>query len=82
VFIDIVCKKVIISTFNQGFFYRGMNPRFSSGFINPNDQVKPATLVKWRSTWTITSKTSPTIPNDPPWSTFGQDWSNPSQNPI
>jgi hypothetical protein len=30
------------------------------------------TLVKRRSTWAITSKTSPTIPNDTPWSTHGQ----------
>jgi hypothetical protein len=40
------------------------------------------TLVKRQSTWAITSKTSPTIPNDPfgqPWSTIGQ---NPSQKPL
>jgi hypothetical protein len=32
------------------------------------------TLVKRRSTWAITSKTSPTTPNDTPWSTQGQGW--------
>jgi hypothetical protein len=30
------------------------------------------TLVKRWSTWDITSKTSPTNPNDTPWSTSGQ----------
>jgi hypothetical protein len=30
------------------------------------------TLVKWGSTWAITSKTSSTNPNDTPWSTSGQ----------
>jgi hypothetical protein len=30
------------------------------------------TLVKRQSTWAITSKTSPTIPNDIPWSSNGQ----------
>jgi hypothetical protein len=32
------------------------------------------TLVKRRSTWAITSKTSPTIPNGTPCSTHGQGW--------
>jgi hypothetical protein len=32
------------------------------------------TLVKQWSTWAITSKTSPTIPNGTPWSTHDQGW--------
>jgi hypothetical protein len=41
--------------------------------------VKPADIGQTRSTWAITSETSPTIPNDPLdqvntqlWSTLGQ----------
>jgi hypothetical protein len=40
------------------------------------------TLVKRWSTWAITSKTSPTTPNDPFWSTLVNPWSNPTQNPL
>jgi hypothetical protein len=39
-------------------------------------------LVKQWSTWAITSKTSLTTPNDPPWSTLVNLWSNPSQRPL
>jgi hypothetical protein len=40
------------------------------------------TLVKRRSTWAITSKTSPMTPNDPFWSTLVNPGSNPTQNPL
>jgi hypothetical protein len=39
-------------------------------------------LVKRRSTWAITSKTSPTTPNDSLWSILVNLWSNPSQKPL
>jgi hypothetical protein len=37
-------------------------PRF---LFNPNSRSKLLTVVKSRSTWVLTSKTSPTNPNDP-----------------
>jgi hypothetical protein len=40
------------------------------------------TLVKRRSTWAITWKTSPTTPNDPFWSTLVNPWSIPTHNPL
>jgi hypothetical protein len=40
------------------------------------------TLVKRRSTWAITSETSPTNPNDPSWSTIVDLGQNPIQNPL
>jgi hypothetical protein len=40
------------------------------------------TLVKRRPTWAITSKTSPTNPNDPFWSTTVNLGQNPTQNPL
>jgi hypothetical protein len=40
------------------------------------------TLVKRRSTWAITSKTSPTTPNDPLWSTYGQTLVKDPLNPF
>jgi hypothetical protein len=58
-----------------------VTPRFSSGFINPNDRVKPVTLVKRRSTWP-----SPRKHHQQPLMThFGQPWStmdNLGQNPL
>jgi hypothetical protein len=39
------------------------------------------TLVKWWSTWAITSKTSLTNPNDTFWSTIVNLGQNPTQNP-
>jgi hypothetical protein len=51
-------------------------PRF---LINPNGRSNLLTMVKPRSTWVLTSKTSPTNPNEPLdrvnthlWSNFGQ----------
>jgi hypothetical protein len=40
------------------------------------------TLVKQRSTWAITSKTSPITPNDPFCSTVVNLVQNPTQNPL
>jgi hypothetical protein len=45
---------------NQGA--AGVTPRF---LFNPNSQSTLLTVVKSRSTWVLTSKTSPTNPNDP-----------------
>jgi hypothetical protein len=50
-------------------------PGFQSGSLTLMIRSTELTLVKRRSTWAITSKTSPTIPNDSfgqPWSTLGQ----------
>jgi hypothetical protein len=57
-------------------------PGFQPEYLTLMRRSTVLTLVKRRSTWAITSKTSPTNPNDPfgqPWSTFGQ---NPTQNPL
>jgi hypothetical protein len=51
-------------------------PQVSGWVINPNDPVKR------RSTWAITSKTSPTNPNDPFWSTIVNLGQNPTQNTL
>jgi hypothetical protein len=40
------------------------------------------TLVKRWSTWAITSKTSPTNPNDTLWSTIVNPWSKPYSKPL
>jgi hypothetical protein len=40
------------------------------------------TLVKRRSTWAITSKTSPMTPNAPFWSTIVNPWSKPYLKPL
>jgi hypothetical protein len=45
---------------------------FQSGLLTLTNRSTALTLVKRWSTWAITSKTSPTIPNDTPWSTSGQ----------
>jgi hypothetical protein len=47
-------------------------PGFQPEWLTRMSRSTVLTLVKRRSTWTITSKTSPTIPNDTPWSTHGQ----------
>jgi hypothetical protein len=57
-------------------------PGFQPGVLTLMIRSTELTLVKRRSTWAITSKTSPTTPNDPfgqPWSTFGQTL---VQNPL
>jgi hypothetical protein len=45
---------------------------FQPGLITLMNRSTVLTLVKRRSTWAITSKTSSTTPNDTPWSTHGQ----------
>jgi hypothetical protein len=45
---------------------------FQLGSLTQMIRSTKLTLVKRQSTWAITSKTAPTIPNDPPWSTYGQ----------
>jgi hypothetical protein len=45
---------------------------FSRVYLTLMNRSTALTLVKRRSTWAMTSKTSPTIPNDTPWSTHGQ----------
>jgi hypothetical protein len=82
-------SNIIILSFN---FYKSQiswlgtislwRPRFSLKSLTLMIKSNQLTLVKRWSTWAITLKTSPTTPNDPPWSTFGQDWSNTSQNPT
>jgi hypothetical protein len=47
-------------------------PGFQPGYLTLMIRSTELTLVKRRSTWAITSKTSPTTPNDTPWSTHGQ----------
>jgi hypothetical protein len=47
-------------------------PGFRSGALTLMSRSTKLTFVKRRSTWAITSKTSLTIPRDPPWSTYGQ----------
>jgi hypothetical protein len=57
-------------------------PGFQSGLLTLMNWSTVLTWVKRRSTWAITSKTSPTTPNDPFWSTLVNPWSNPTQNPL
>jgi hypothetical protein len=45
---------------------------FSAKFFNPNGLVKPVYFGQTTVNWAITSKTSPTTPNDPLWSALGQ----------
>jgi hypothetical protein len=47
-------------------------PGFQPELLTLMSRSTALTLVKRRSTWAITSKTSPTTPNDTPWSTNGQ----------
>jgi hypothetical protein len=54
------------------FIQRCDAPGFQSGLLTLTNRSTALSLVKRRSTWAITSKTSPTIPNDTPWSTSGQ----------
>jgi hypothetical protein len=57
-------------------------PGFQPEHLTLIIQSTVLTLVKRRSTWAITSKTSPTNPNDPFWSTLVNPGSNPTQNPL
>jgi hypothetical protein len=57
-------------------------PSFEPELLTLMSRSTTLTLVKRRSTWAITSKTSPTNPNDPFWSTLVNPWSNPSKNPL
>jgi hypothetical protein len=57
-------------------------PGFQLGSLTLMIRSIVLTLVKRRSTWAITSKTSPTIPNDTPWSTHGQGLVNTLVKPI
>jgi hypothetical protein len=57
-------------------------PGFHLGSLTLTIGSNELTLVKRRSTWVITSTTSPTTPNDSYWSTLGQVGQNPSQNPL
>jgi hypothetical protein len=45
---------------------------FQPGLLTLIIRSTELTWIKRRSTWAITSKTSPTTPNDTPWSTNGQ----------
>jgi hypothetical protein len=47
-------------------------PGFQPGYLTLMIRSTELTLVKRRPTWDITSKTSPTTPNDTPWPTHGQ----------
>jgi hypothetical protein len=47
-------------------------PGFQLELLTLMSRSTVLTLVKRWSTWAITSKTSPTNPNDTPWSTSGQ----------
>jgi hypothetical protein len=47
-------------------------PGFQPGLLTLMSRSTVLTLVKRWSTWAITSKASPTTPNDTPWSTHGQ----------
>jgi hypothetical protein len=73
------------ATLTSGFFMLGFivtlvqisscdAPGFSAGYLTLMIRSTELTLVKRRSTWAITSKTSPTTPNHTPWSTHGQGW--------
>jgi hypothetical protein len=57
-------------------------PGFQSGSLTLMNRPTELTLFKRRSTWAITSKTSPMTPNDPFWLTLVNPWSNPTQNPL
>jgi hypothetical protein len=47
---------------------------FQPGLLTLMNRSTALTLISRRSTWVITSKTSPTTPKDTPWSTHGQGW--------
>jgi hypothetical protein len=50
-----------------------MTPQvFGRVYLTLMNRSTALTLVKQWSTWAITAKTSPTTPNNTPWSTHGQ----------
>jgi hypothetical protein len=57
-------------------------PGFHPEYLTLMRRSTVLTLVKRWSTWAITSKTSPTTPNHPFWTTLVNPWSNPTQNPL
>jgi hypothetical protein len=57
-------------------------PGFQPGSLILMIRSTVLTLVKLRSTWAITSKTSPAISNDTPWSTHSQGWVKTLVKPI
>jgi hypothetical protein len=76
---------ILLSNLETRFCLRGVGcdaPGFQLELLTLMSRSAVLTLVKWRSTCAITSKTSPTNPNDPfgqPWSTFIQTL---VQNPL
>jgi hypothetical protein len=70
---------ILLSNLGMRFCLRGGGcdaPSFQPGSLTLIIRSSESTLVKRRSTWAITSKTSPMTSNDPfgqPWSTFGQN---------
>jgi hypothetical protein len=76
---------ILLLNLGTRFCLRGVGcdaPGFQPGSLTLMIQSNVLTLVKRRSTWAITSKTSPTTPNDSLWSTLVNLWSNPSQKPL
>jgi hypothetical protein len=68
---------ILLSNLGVRFCLRGVGcdaPGFQSGLLTLMIRSTELTLVKRWSTWAITLKTSPTTPNDTPWSTHGQGW--------
>jgi hypothetical protein len=69
---------ILLSNLGMRFCLRGVGcdaPGFQPEYLTLMRRSIVMTLVKQRSTWAITSKTSPTNPNDPfgqPWSTLGK----------
>jgi hypothetical protein len=66
---------ILLSNLGMRFRLRGVGcdaPSFQSGSLTLMIRSTELTLVKRWSTCAITSKTSPTNPNDTPWSTSGQ----------
>jgi hypothetical protein len=57
-------------------------PGFQPGLLTLMIWSTVLTLVKRRSTWAITSKTSPMTPNDTLWSTIVTPWSKPYPKPL
>jgi hypothetical protein len=89
IFVTLILLKsvalILWSNLGMRFCLRGVGcdaPSFQSGSLTLMIRTTELTLVKRRSTWAITSKTSPMTPNDPFWSTLVNPWSNPTQNPL
>jgi hypothetical protein len=72
---------ILLSNLGTRFCLRGVGcdaPGFQPELLTLMSRSTMLTLVKRRSTWAITSKTSPTNPND----RFGQPWSALGQTPL